>query len=263
MHVVERGRGPRMVLIHGVVGSHMVWHAIAGELEPHFTLTAVDLLGYGHSPKPRTTYTPELHVAGIRRALRQHGAEPPYLLVGLSMGATLMLEFARQWPDEVSELVGIGFPYYSSEADARLALQHNAWIRLTLNHPAIASVATPIIWGIGRRTAVLFRGRSTLYSPEVAADALRVRYLAFRSSLFHCMVDFRQDDLLEASATTRRLFIHGRHDDWAGPAAIEARLAGYERTTVRVIDGPHNLVVAEPKRTAALMLGHLLPEQVG
>ena len=134
-----------------------------------------------------------------------------------------MLEFARRWPAEVSELVGIGFPYYPDEAEARRALQHNGWIRLTLRHPVLAAVATPVIWRLGRHMARLFQGRSTLYSPAVAADALRASYFAFRSSLYNCMVRYRQDDALEASGEMRRLFIHGDDDQWAGPEALASR----------------------------------------
>lgn len=257
LNLVGHGAGPPVVLVHGVAGSHMVWSDLSPLLEPHFTVVAVDLLGYGHSPKPKTTYTPALHVEALRRTLAARGFAPPHDLIGLSMGANLVLEYARRWPDEVRELIGIGFPYYPDEAEARRALQHNAWIRLTLRHPAIAGVVTPATWAIGRHTAGLFRNASTLYSPPVAADALRASYGAFKSSLFNCMVYFRQDEALEAGATMRRLFIHGDDDQWAGPEAIEKPLARYPNTRVEVIEGPHNLVVAQPDETARLIIGHL------
>jgi pimeloyl-ACP methyl ester carboxylesterase len=258
LHLIERGSGPRLVLVHGVAGSHMVWDAFAKQLEHRYTLTAIDLLGYGHSPKPRTIYTPEVHVASIRSTLRARSIEPPYTFVGLSMGANLVLEFARRWPGEVKELVGVGFPYYASETEARTALQYNTWTRWTLNHPFLASVATPIVWGIGRRAVPLVRRGGGLYEPAVAADALRARYMAFKSSLFNCMVHFRQEEALEASGTMRRLFIHGDDDQWAPPSAVENRLGKYPRTTVRVISGPHNLVVADPREMAKLISDHLV-----
>jgi len=189
-------------------------------------------------------------VETIRRTLRRAGIDPPYTLVGLSMGASVVLEFAQRRPDEVRGLIGIGFPYYPTEEVARAALQHNIWTRLTLRHPIGAAVATPVIWRVGRHTVGLFPNHSMLYSPSVAADALQAR------CLFHCMVRFRQDDVLEASGTMRRLFIHGDDDQWAGPEAIEKPLAKFANTTVRVIEGPHNLVVARAARTAALIIEH-------
>ena len=71
------------------------------------------------------------------------------------------------------------------------------------------------------------------------------------------MVYFRQDEALEAGASMRRLFIHGDDDQWAGPEAIEKPLARYANTRVEVIEGPHNLVVAQAERTAELIVEHL------
>jgi pimeloyl-ACP methyl ester carboxylesterase len=71
------------------------------------------------------------------------------------------------------------------------------------------------------------------------------------------MVRYRQDDALEASGEMRRLFIHGDDDQWAAPGMIEKPLAKYANTTIRVIEGPHNLVVAQAERTAALIIEHL------
>ena len=72
---------------------------------------------------------------------------------------------------------------------------------------------------------------------------------------------FRQDEVLDASGEMRRLFIHGSDDQWAGPEAIEKPLARYANTSVQVIEGPHNLVVAEAERTAALIVEYLGPPE--
>src|ERR1700728_2777361 len=94
LHAVASGTGPPMVLIHGVAGSHMVWDRLVPLLEPHFTVVRVDLLGYGHSPRPDGPCTPARHVSAVRRTLAQRELAPPYVIVGLSMGANLMLEYA-------------------------------------------------------------------------------------------------------------------------------------------------------------------------
>src|SRR5579863_7559617 len=105
LHSVTSGHGPTMVLVHGVAGSNMVWDRILPFLEPHFRIVRVDLLGYGHSPKPDVTYSPHRHVAAIRRTLAQSGNAPPYAIVGLSMGSNLMLEYAQRWPSDVQGMV--------------------------------------------------------------------------------------------------------------------------------------------------------------
>jgi pimeloyl-ACP methyl ester carboxylesterase len=156
LHTVTSGSGPPLALIHGVAGSSMVWDRIVPLLEPYFTVVRFDLLGYGHSPKPRITYSPLRHVTAIRRTLAQLGIAAPSAFVGLSMGSNLMLEYARSWPDEVLDMVAIGFPFYPSEAAARVGLRHNPWTRMALQHPILARVVVPSAWFVGRRTVGFF-----------------------------------------------------------------------------------------------------------
>ena len=41
--------GPALVLLHGFPQTHVMWHRVARELAPHFTLVLPDLRGYGDS----------------------------------------------------------------------------------------------------------------------------------------------------------------------------------------------------------------------
>lgn len=258
LHSVTSGSGPPMVLIHGVAGSHMVWDRVVPLLEAHFTVIRMDLLGYGRSPKPRVRHTPLRHVAAIRRTLAHGGVAGPVALVGLSMGTNLMLDYAARWPDEVQEMVGIGFPFYPSEAAARIGLRHNLWTRLALQFPVLAGVIVPVAWWAGRLAPGVLSRNATIYTGDMAKDALRARYQSFRSSLLYCMVHYRLQDPLRVSGGVRRLFVHGGNDQWATADAVREALRPYVHTDFRVIEhAPHNLVVAEPARTAALILDHV------
>jgi pimeloyl-ACP methyl ester carboxylesterase len=257
LHSVTSGSGPAMVLIHGVAGSNMVWDRIAPLLDRHFRITRVDLLGYGRSPKPDVSYTPHRHVAAIRRTLAQNGIVAPYALVGLSMGANLMLEYARRWPDEVQAMVGLGFPYYPSEAAARVGLKSNLWTRMALEHPVLSRVVVPSLWSIGRRVPGLFSGAATIYTGAMAKDALHARYQSYRSSLLECMVYYRLDEPLRASGKQRRLFIHGSEDQWASADVVREAIKPFASSELFVVENaPHNLAVAAPEQTAALILDH-------
>ena len=258
LHSVISGSGPPMVLVHGVAGSHMVWDRLVPLLEPHFTVIRMDLLGYGHSPKPRLRHTPLRHVSAIRRTLAHGGVTGPVVLVGLSMGSNLMLEYAVRWPDEVREMVGIGFPFYPTEAAARIGLRHNLWTRLALQFPVLANVAIPVVWWAGRLAPGVVSRNATVYTGDMAKDALRARYGSFHSSLLHCMVDYRLQEPLRATGARRRLFIHGGDDQWASTAVVREALRPYPLSGLRVIEhAPHNLAVADPAGTAALILDHL------
>src|SRR6202051_727354 len=46
------GSGPPLLLLHGHPQSNVMWHRVAPELAPHFTLVIADLPGYGWSAVP-------------------------------------------------------------------------------------------------------------------------------------------------------------------------------------------------------------------
>jgi pimeloyl-ACP methyl ester carboxylesterase len=258
LHAATSGRGPSAVLIYGVAGSNMIWDPMVPLLAPYFSVTRVDLLGYGHSPKPTVTHSPYRHVAALRRTLDQHGIAPPHVLIGLSMGTNLMLEFALRWPNEVRDMIGIGFPFYPSEAAERLGLRANPWTNIALRHPVLGGACVPSLWKIGGLVPGAVSRTSSIYTPAMAKDTLRARYRSFRSSLLNCMVHFRLGDPLRASGHIRRLFIHGGADEWAPAEVVRSAIEPFPLSTLRVIENaPHNLAVAEPERTAALILDHL------
>ena len=52
IHVLTRGSGPPLLLLHGYPQTHVIWHRIAPSLARDFTVVAPDLRGYGDSGKP-------------------------------------------------------------------------------------------------------------------------------------------------------------------------------------------------------------------
>jgi len=251
------GSGPTLVLVHGVAGSQKVWEPLVPLLSDTHTVVRVDLLGYGRSTRPSAPCTPRTHVAAIRATLQEAGLDPPYTLVGLSMGSNLALAFGCTWPEEVDAIVGLAFPYFATEDDARSGLKANVWTRLTLASPRVAAAVVPPIWSILRGSGAM-RFHRGIYTPAMAQDALRVDYGAFASSMRSCMLTFPYDEMLSCTASARRLFLHGSDDRWAAAATVGSTLAPFERTTFRVIDGaPHNIVVTEPQQTADAVLDFL------
>src|SRR5204863_4668939 len=51
------GRGPLLVLVHGITGSSAAWEPVLAQLGRRFTVIAPDLLGHGDSAKPRGDYS--------------------------------------------------------------------------------------------------------------------------------------------------------------------------------------------------------------
>jgi len=257
LHLLRSGEGPPVVLVHGVAGSHRVWDRLVPPLEQRYTVVRVDLMGYGSSPMLVSACSPDLHVEAIRLSLRRAGIPPPYTLIGLSMGANLVLTYAARWPQEVGGLIGIGLPYFTSEEAARRGLHHNVWTRLTVEHPRVAAVAIPASWSLLRHSG-LARWHRGIYSPAMTDDALRADYRAFRSSVLSCMLHFPSTAALSSTAAMQRLFIHGSEDRWSDADVVRRSLVPYPSSRFEVIDGaPHNVVVANAAQTAELLLHHL------
>ena len=91
--------GPTLVFLPGVGGTTRYWERRIAPLAAMYRLLLVDLLGYGRSPKPWTTYSVERHIAELHRVLdgRDH-----LTLVGHSFSAILAVAYAARYPSRSS-----------------------------------------------------------------------------------------------------------------------------------------------------------------
>jgi pimeloyl-ACP methyl ester carboxylesterase len=98
------GEGPTIVLVHGIAGSSTTWRGVLPALAEHYTVVAPDLLGHGHSAKPRGDYSLGAYASGIRDLLTVLGEER-VTVVGHSLGGGVAMQFAYQFPERVERLV--------------------------------------------------------------------------------------------------------------------------------------------------------------
>ncbi len=73
-------------------------------LAEHYTVIAPDLLGHGHSAKPRGDYSLGAYASGIRDLLAVLGQERG-TVVGHSLGGGVAMQFAYQFPERIERLV--------------------------------------------------------------------------------------------------------------------------------------------------------------
>lgn len=52
IHVLRKGSGRPLLLLHGYPETHLTWHKVAPKLAQHFSVVVPDLRGYGDSGKP-------------------------------------------------------------------------------------------------------------------------------------------------------------------------------------------------------------------
>lgn len=252
LHLRRTGTGVPVVLIHGVAGSGLIWGATVAEMGNGFEAIAVDLLGYGYSPKPPLRYTPCRHVGEIHRTIKGAGICEPVVVMGLSMGAILALEFAARYPESTRGVVGVGLPYYRDEAEAQRELRHNFWTGLVLRAPSLARPLITLAWSAGGRSHWLSRVLAPrMYSGEVARESMMASYQAFASTLTECLVRNRPGLLLEVTRQVPMLFLHGTLDRWCPAERVRDLLEGRANCELELIQGAgHNLAVLDPSATA-------------
>jgi pimeloyl-ACP methyl ester carboxylesterase len=103
-HVVERGDGPEVLLVHGAASNARELLAALGDKLSDLRLIAPDRPGLGHSGRPPNAETLGEQAAFMAEIVRQ-AAEGPVVAVGHSWGAGVVLRLALDYPDLVKALV--------------------------------------------------------------------------------------------------------------------------------------------------------------
>jgi pimeloyl-ACP methyl ester carboxylesterase len=106
MHIRCTGEGsPTIILEAGAYSFSSEWHWVQGQLEQTYRVCSYDRAGNGYSEavegaRDGVTLARELHTL-----LERADVEPPYVMVGHSLGGVLAPIYASQYPDEIEGLV--------------------------------------------------------------------------------------------------------------------------------------------------------------
>ncbi|HEV8615861.1 MAG TPA: alpha/beta fold hydrolase [Methylomirabilota bacterium] len=127
LHYVVEGRGPAVILVHGLGGFAESWRHNIGALAAQATVYAIDLPGFGRSAKPRTTYQLTYFARALHGFMDTLGL-PQASLIGHSLGAAVCVTYALTHPTRVERLALLaglvpGFPFQTSWAYRLAALR--------------------------------------------------------------------------------------------------------------------------------------------
>jgi pimeloyl-ACP methyl ester carboxylesterase len=264
-------RRPRCLLLHGNPGSLEDWQEIVPRLSGVADVLAIDLPGFGRSPRPGSEVESlsldrmAAHVVAAADALSWH---EPFFVVGHSHGGGIAQTVAARYPQRVAGLVLI----------ATLgAAPHHSYRLLSL--PGAARFAQALGWALrSGRLRPLHRGivrrvlRDLFWPEPVPAEKVEAELerLCARPEILVSMVQValgRPCEQLLASACDihcATLFLHGREDMLAPVRCAEAIheriLNAGGRSRFQLLPGAgHKLLQYQASELADSILSSLVP----
>ncbi len=98
------GGNPPLVFVHGAFCDHTLWRYQLNHFAANYRCVALDLRGHGSSDKPQGSYLAEVWAQDLENVLVTLDVDQP-VLIGHSMGASAVLEFAAASARHISGLV--------------------------------------------------------------------------------------------------------------------------------------------------------------
>jgi pimeloyl-ACP methyl ester carboxylesterase len=100
-----RGQGKPAVIIEAGLSPAVEWWPVADQLAQHTQVVTYDRAGWGFSAPSSSPRTADQITRELRALLSALAIEPPYVLVGESIGALYAQHFARTHANEIAGLV--------------------------------------------------------------------------------------------------------------------------------------------------------------
>jgi pimeloyl-ACP methyl ester carboxylesterase len=141
---VRAGRGPVLILLHGIGNNCSTWTDVATRLAETHTVIAPDLLGHGTSDKPRADYSVAGHANMVRDLMSVLDIERA-TVVGHSLGGGIALQFAYQFPERCERLVLVSSGGLGPELSAGLRAATLPGAELVLR--ALTGISGPLRLG--------------------------------------------------------------------------------------------------------------------
>ena len=243
------GKGKPIVLLHGFLASSHYFAALSKRLKTTHTVIAIDLLGFGRSPKPdRSQYTYKEQVEAVHATLTQLGIQE-FTLAGHSLGALVALRYARTYPTSVRRLVLFNPPMYQG-ADQALATLKDTGLhyRIVLHSPWrnviwYGAKVLPHFPFNKKRPAI---NLTDVLRPTTAARQRTYEHIILKGEFFNDIEQVTVPTLLVMGKGDRPRY-HQNATSWLPPANVRC---------VTVATG-HHLPVQHPTLAEHLLRSHL------
>lgn len=175
VHYEVYGRGRPVILLHGWLGSWGLWQETMTYLGRFYRTYALDFWGFGESGKKRETYAVQDFVSLVDQFMDHLGINSAPL-VGHSMGGTVSLSVAIQYPQRATKVVVVGSPIVGSSL---------AWALKMAGRRPIAAMLFNMMWAfrLGMRVASPFICKDPRFPDMMDKDLSRTTLESFLLSI--------------------------------------------------------------------------------
>jgi len=110
IHSSSAGKGPTLVFVHGWTCDSTSWAAQVPAFDKKYRVITLDLPGHGQSGSPKDGMLSMDLFARAVEAVRVEAHAQKVVLIGHSMGAAVIRQYAHLFPDRVAGLVAVDGP---------------------------------------------------------------------------------------------------------------------------------------------------------
>jgi len=118
-------RKPTIVLLHGIAASSSSWNNLLKELDTkNNRVIAIDLLGFGQSPKPKACkYTVDDHIKYLRKTIKTLKIHGKFKIVGHSMGSIISSRYCLYYPEKIESVFLLSPPIYIDKSELKSVVE--------------------------------------------------------------------------------------------------------------------------------------------
>jgi pimeloyl-ACP methyl ester carboxylesterase len=242
VHFFERGAGPPLLLIHGLMASGEMFAPILEPLAGHYRVIVPDLRGHGRSRGLPPPYTTAQMASDLSRLLEHLGIGETAVL-GYSQGGAVAQQLALDDPGRCGRLV-LACTYAFNMASLRERLEGHV-VPLLLN---VIGMKRFTEWVVTLGLKQVSRERVALVARVIASQDRRVMVAAWRAAMAFDsrprLAEIRCPTLIVAGSSDAAVPLHHAHMLQAGISG--ARLV--------VIDGAdHALLWVRPEQFVTII----------
>jgi pimeloyl-ACP methyl ester carboxylesterase len=234
-----------IAFIHGIGNSSATWDSVIRRLPKGTRSIAVDLLGFGKSPKPDwALYNARTQARSVAATLIQRGVRGKVILVGHSLGALVAIEIANRYKFAVRGAVLCSPPLYKpSDSDKQSGYSPDEVLRRLYRqvgrHPKLFTKVS--------RLAIKYKLANKSFSVDESNIAMYVATLE--------TAIINQTSLADSKKiAVPTSIIHGRFDPLVITANLRFAVAANSNIRLFHVNSGHDLNAAYEEKLVSIII---------